>query len=86
MKIDYHLDKKKAQGENITSLYDNLFSKNIHNHKIITKYSHSCGKLMQKIVQIKRAESQRKSLTNNNKLAQRRVHEQTEIVEAVKSN
>jgi hypothetical protein len=32
------LDKKKNQEENLVMLYDDLFEKNIPNHKIITKY------------------------------------------------
>ena len=42
MRIDYHLDKKKNQAENTNSMYDTMFSKNINNHKIITKYTHNC--------------------------------------------
>lgn len=32
------LDRKKNQEENLVNLYDDLFEKNIPNHKIITKY------------------------------------------------
>jgi hypothetical protein len=54
MRIDYHVDKKKGQAEVESILYDVLFGRNIANHKIITKYAHSCGRLLHKIMQMKR--------------------------------
>ena len=63
MRIDYHVDKKKGQVENENTLYDVLFGRNIANHKIIIKYAHSCGRLLHKIMQMKRNSVQRRQLS-----------------------
>lgn len=63
MKIDHHLDKKKNLQENINSLYDHFFNKNIQNHKTIIKYVHGCTRLAQKIIQVKRNQTQRKNIS-----------------------
>ena len=66
MKFDYHFDKKKPQAENANSLYDNLFARNINNHKMITKYTAGCGKLVQKIAKMKRSNvTQRRHLSHS---------------------
>ena len=64
MRIDYHVDKKKGQSENESSLFDVLFGRNIANHKIIIKYTHSCGRLLHKIMQMKRNSVQRRQLSH----------------------
>lgn len=70
VRLDYHLDKKKPQNENIVALYDNLFAKNIANHKIISKYVHSSSKLANKIMQIQRTQSQRRN-NSHSRIAKR---------------
>ena len=41
------LDKKKTIFENIYSLYDDLFAKNIPNHKMIAKFMFNTTKINQ---------------------------------------
>lgn len=42
--IDVNIDKKKAIKENSEALYDELFKKNIPNHKMISKFLFgACG-------------------------------------------
>ncbi len=53
------------------AIYDILFAKNISNHKIISKYSHSCSKFSQKIIQLRRAHNQQNQKRN---LSQSRVN------------
>jgi hypothetical protein len=39
------IDKKKSKSENADKIYDQLFDRNIANHKTITKFAHNSSKL-----------------------------------------
>ncbi len=53
------LDKKKTKAENEEKIYDQLFVRNINNHKIIAKYSHNCGKLKLMIANLNKSPKKR---------------------------
>ncbi len=65
-KVQNTIDKKKTREENEEKIYDTLFERNISNHKIIAKYSHSCSKLKAILVQMNRHQKQR--IQNQKKL------------------
>ena len=73
MKFDYHFDKKKPQIENENTLYDILYARNINNHKMITKYTANCGKLVQKIATIKRSTVTQRRHLSHSKLHKRGI-------------
>ena len=83
-RLDCHIDRKRSQSENVVLLYEALFSRNITNHKVISKYRHSCEKLIEKIVQLKKTKSQRRNMSHS-KIAKRAVQE-TQTVEGNKRN
>lgn len=58
-RYEQQLDKKKSKAENEERLYDQLFDRNIANHKEITKYAHSCTKLKAILTQLSKAQKNR---------------------------
>lgn len=66
--FDLDIDKKKSMKENSEALYDDLFNKNIPNHKMISKFLFgACGiaELLINRKQLKNKKSLLKSDKNN---------------------
>jgi len=64
--IDLNIDKKKTMKENEENLYDKLFSLNIPNHKMISKFLFgSCG-IAQLLIKRKNLKIKKKILENKN--------------------
>lgn len=67
-RFEFNIDKKKSKSENEAALYETLFDKNIANHKIITKYVHTSGKLTQFILNLRKVQSRQRPILSQNKL------------------
>ena len=63
LRVDANGDKRKIN-DNENGLYDVLFNRNIGNHKIIAKYLHGCGRLVEKIMKDRR-QPQRRNLSQH---------------------
>ena len=61
-----------------------MFSRNIANHKIIAKYLHGCGRLAQRILQIKQRQRPQRRNLSHGKLTKKLVAETVCAHEMVK--
>jgi hypothetical protein len=85
LRIDCLIDRRKTQVENEATLYDALFSKNIANHKAISKYAHYCSKISQKAVQMRRVQNQQRRNLSQSKI-NRKVEESAQEAECGRAN
>lgn len=59
-KFESQFEKKKSKNENEDRLYEQLFDRNITNHKAITKFAHNASKLKAVIQMAKQKMIQKK--------------------------
>lgn len=52
LRVDCGVDRKKSRIENEGALFELFFARNINNHKIITKYVHSCDRMGKRLAQL----------------------------------